>query len=85
MRIRAILAKLERRLGAGDCPFCRSRRRDTVLMAAEPLPSETSNALEAYPAPCPRCGNIPEQVIELAEVILDAEARPDLCDGIPGV
>ena len=85
MRIRAILAKLERRLGVGGCPCCRSRRHDTLLVAAEPTQDEINTALEAYPDPCPRCGDIPEQVIELTEVVVAAEARPALCDGIPGV
>ena len=72
MRIRAILTKLERRLGVGGCPLCRLRRRDTVLVAAESLPDGTSNVLEAYPSPCPRCGDIPEQVVALTEVVVAA-------------
>ena len=84
MRIRAILTKLERRLGVAGCPLCRLRRRDTVRVAVEPLPGGTNNAVEAYPAPCLRCGDVPEQVIELTEIVVGAEARPVLCDGIPG-
>ena len=85
MRIRAILARLERRLGVGGCPFCRSRRHDTMLVAAEPTHDEINTVLEAYPAPCPYCGDVPEQVIELTEVVVAEEVRPALCDGIPGV
>ena len=84
MRIRAILTKLERRLGVGGCPHCRLRRRDTVLVAVEPTQEGMNTAPEAYPAHCLRCGDIPEQVVELTEVVVAADVRPALCDGIPG-
>ena len=85
MRLHKRLQRLEQRVGDGDCLACRHRRGRTALLMAERLLDGTSRALGVGPAPCGRCGDVPEQVVKLVKVVVTAghEARPAF-NGISG-
>jgi hypothetical protein len=69
MRIRGRLARLERRVGTG-CPDCRHRRGHSVLQIGRQVPDGTVRWVTEAPWPCARCGQGPEEVIEVVEVII---------------
>ena len=75
MNLRARLQRLERSRVVAGCPACRERRGRTVLLTAQRLPDGTLAPGEDEPQPCVRCGQIPEQIIEIIEVIEPAEAE----------
>jgi len=83
------LRRLERDLGRpGACPACRDRRGGTVLVGVEERPDGTFQDLDAYPATCARCGEIPERVIRLVELLAECPpgtASLSLSEGIPQV
>ena len=74
MRLRHRLRRLERRLGGrGDgCPACRHRRGRSVLVTPRegdgPPPHD-------WPEPCPRCGDVPEQLIEIIEEVVETHEQ----------
>jgi hypothetical protein len=69
MRIRGRLARLERTVGTG-CPDCRHRRGHVFLHISRQAPDGTLHSATAAPRPCSRCGQIPEEVIEVVEAII---------------
>ena len=75
MKLRARLQRLERNTVAAGCPACRDRRGRIVLRTATPLPDGTVVWDEDEPKPCMRCGLIPEQIIEVVEVVVEERTR----------
>jgi hypothetical protein len=72
MNLRTRLQRLEQRAGGvGGCPACRDRRGRIVLVTAQRLPDGTVVADEDGPQPCARCGQVPEQIIEVVETVVD--------------
>jgi hypothetical protein len=74
MNLRARLRRLERTTIDAGCPACRERRGWTVLLTARRLPDGTVAPVEGEPQPCVRCGQVPEQIIAVVEVIEPAVA-----------
>ena len=74
MRIQGRLQRLEQRLGGREegCPVCRDRRGYSVLVTPR---GETEAAPADWPAPCPRCGDIPEQIIEITEEVVETHEQ----------
>jgi hypothetical protein len=75
MNLRARLRRLERTTIVAGCPACRERRGRTVLLTARGLPDGTLAPGEDEPQPCVSCGQIPEQIIKVLEVIEPAAAE----------
>ena len=83
MKIYQRLLRLEQRVGDRGCPVCRHRRGRTALLVAERLPDGTSRALGVGPAPCSRCGDVPEEVVRLVMVVVTAGVEsPSAFNGI---
>jgi hypothetical protein len=80
MRLRARLAKLERsKLLNQSCPACAHRRGLSVLISADEDGQAMVAEADRLPAPCARCGEIPEQIIYVIEVVVpDGHAPPEL-------
>jgi hypothetical protein len=65
MNLHNRLRRLEQAVGTG-CPACRDRRGVVVVRRRRQgmsLPWDE-------PAPCPRCGEVPEQILEIEEVVV---------------
>jgi hypothetical protein len=71
MRARSRLGRLERLVGPPGCPACRDRRGRVVLVSATGLPDGTVVRTGERPQPCAACGQVPEQVIVVIEVVVD--------------
>ena len=65
MRLRSRLQRLERETVAEGCPACRDRRGRIVWLTAERLADGTVVTVENEPQACTRCGQVPEQIIEV--------------------
>ena len=76
MNLRTRLQRLERLKINTGCPACRDRRGRAVFLTARQLPDGTVVPVDEEPKPCARCGQVPEQIIEIVEVIV--KARTDL-------
>jgi hypothetical protein len=70
MSLRTRLAWLERRGPDGGCPACRERRGLTVMVTVRELPGGTVTREGDGLAPCPLCGCLPEQVIQVVETVI---------------
>jgi hypothetical protein len=69
------LAKLERSAALdGGCPACRHRRGQTVSVFSDANDDGTFPGPEGLPTPCERCGEIPEQVVHIVEVVVGSSA-----------
>lgn len=79
MRARARIRHLEQQAGP---PGCRERLERIVLTSATELPDETVVPSGDRPQPCPECGEVPDQVIGVAEAMPEGinydpgDARP---------
>lgn len=71
MSLRTRLQRLERHLGNSGCPACRERCGLVVLLTARREPDGTVVCLDEWPRPCERCGQVPEQIIEVVESVID--------------
>jgi len=72
------LQRLERALGIyAGCPACQALQDNTVLVSVEFLPDGTKVYPDGAPEPCPACGEIPGQVIEIEEIIVPSPADAD--------
>jgi hypothetical protein len=69
VRLDRRLERLEARVVEAGCPACRDRRSKAVFIEEEG---------DEIPAPCARCGKVPELIIEITEV-----APEDYPDGPP--
>jgi hypothetical protein len=72
MSLRTRLQRLERAQIDTGCPACRDRRGRIVLLTAEQRPDGTVAVMEGEPASCALCGEVPEQVIEVVETVVEA-------------
>ncbi len=71
MSLRTRLQRLERNAVDAGCPACRDRRGRIVWVTAQRLSDGTVVAEEAELQPCARCGQVPEQIIEVVECVVD--------------
>jgi hypothetical protein len=62
MRLKARLARLERKAGGNGCPGCRHRFERIIVAHEHELPDGTI-VRDDVPEPCALCGRLPEQVI----------------------
>lgn len=76
MSLRTRLHRLEGHAVARGCPACRERSGQVVLVTYRELPGGAVAPYADGPTPCPRCGEVPEQVIEVIEVVV--ESREDV-------
>jgi hypothetical protein len=76
MRLSGRLHRLERRVGDTGCPACRDRRGRVVLVTSRSLPDGKTEPQGDWPPPCERCGEVPEQVVEIVETVVGT--REDL-------
>jgi hypothetical protein len=77
------LNRLERQLGKpGPCPACRDRRGRAVLITVEKQADGTMRDLKPRPPVCERCGEIPEQIIELCEQVVTVQDRRAAVDAV---
>jgi DNA-directed RNA polymerase subunit RPC12/RpoP len=74
MRLRTRLQKLERSRTFAGCPTCR-HRRVIVLRTCTPLSDVTVVWDVDKPPTCTRCGQIPEQIIEVILSVLDERSN----------
>jgi hypothetical protein len=74
-KLDARLLRLERVQLAG-CPDCRERRGLIWIHTSREVPDGMVVHSEGTPLPCARCGLVPEQVLEIVEVVV--ESREDL-------
>ena len=78
--MRARLQKLERAVGGRGCPGCRHRICTVVVVGTRELPDGTVISEDDEPAPCPLCGRMPEQILRLTEIEMDASGQRE---GVP--
>ncbi len=76
MNLRGRLTRLERSVGDAACLACRDRRGLFVKRTGRELADGTVRFEEPEPAPCPRCGEVPEVVVTIIEVVV--ETREDV-------
>jgi hypothetical protein len=69
MRISGRLSRLERRVGTG-CLDCRHRRGYAFVHISRQAPDGSAHGEKEAPRPCSRCGQVPEEVIEVVEVMV---------------
>ena len=75
MKLRARLQRLERSSAFdGHCPACRPRRGTSVTVFSEERDDGTVTEPEGMPLPCERCGEVPEQVFHVLEVVVGGPA-----------
>ena len=72
------LQRLEQSVGSSDggCPACRDRRGGIVIVTSRSLTDGNTEPRGDWPAPCERCGEAPEQIIEIVEAVV--ETREDV-------
>ena len=72
--LRTRLRRLESQASDGSCPACRQRRGLSITVFSEELDDGTITEPEGMPAPCERCGEIPERIVHVIEsVVKDTE------------
>jgi hypothetical protein len=71
MSLRTRLQRLEQSIVDAGCLACRDRRGRIMLLTAEQQPDSTVAVVEGKPTPCARCGQVPEQIIEVIELVVD--------------
>lgn len=70
MSPRTRLQRLERMKIESDCPACRDRRGRIVLRTSLRQPDGTVVWDRDEPQSCARCGQVPEQIIEVVESVV---------------
>jgi hypothetical protein len=72
MKLRSRLERLQKCLPAAGCPSCRDRAGRIVLLTFRAGEDGTpvANGPTRAPAPCPRCGQVPERVLEVVETVV---------------
>jgi hypothetical protein len=73
MNLHNRLRRLEQAVGTG-CPACRDRRGLVVVRRRR----QGTSLAWLEPSPCVRCGEVPEQVLQLEEIVVTSrqEAKP---------
>jgi hypothetical protein len=74
--LRSRLSRLERGTAEIGCPACRARRGLFALSTGRQRADGTVVLEGERPRPCTRCGEIPEQFVEVMEVVI--ETREEL-------
>ena len=72
----ARLRRLEQTVGPAGCPACQDRRGRSFLWTCRELVDGTRVHKRDLPTPCPACGGVPEQIVEVIEVVV--ETREDV-------
>jgi hypothetical protein len=57
--------------GSDLCPECRNRRGRVALLVASRSPDGTILTENDAPTPCSRCGEVPEQLVQVVEEVVD--------------
>jgi hypothetical protein len=70
MSLRTRLQRLERDRVEEGCPACRDRRGRIVWLTAERLADGTVVTVENEPQACTRCGQVPEQIVEVVRAVV---------------
>lgn len=79
MALRIRLARLEQLAPIRRCSHCEDRRGRIVLVTMRQTPEGLAPGDgEALPGPCPRCGQLPEQVIEIVEAVVASDSGEEL-------
>jgi hypothetical protein len=73
-RLNARLRKLEQNVITVGCPECGHRRVYATLHVSRQLVDGTVVSEGPEPSPCGRCGEVPEQVIHVVEVVVNDRA-----------
>jgi hypothetical protein len=71
-RVRSRLDRLEQSIGPHRCPGCRDRVGLAVFVDAVEQPDGTLRRIGDLPEPCTVCGEIPESITLIAEVLVEA-------------
>lgn len=71
MRLHHRLRRPERVVGTPACPACPGRRDGHVLLISRQLLDGTVLREASYPTACDVCGALPENVIEVVEVVIE--------------
>jgi hypothetical protein len=72
MSLRTRLQRLERTQMDTGSPVCRDRRGRIVQLTARRLPDGTVVSVEDKPQSCSCCGQVPEQIIEVIESVVES-------------
>jgi hypothetical protein len=75
MSLRTRLQRLERNTIDAGCPDCRDRRGRIALRIVERQPDGTMVAHSQEPQPCVQCGQIPEQIMEVIETVVETPTK----------
>ena len=74
--LRGRLNRLERAiLPSGGCPACRDRRGRVVVHTCRQMADGSMRPDGDAPQPCDVCGEAPEEVIEIVEVVVSTRAE----------
>jgi hypothetical protein len=68
------LRHLEQRVPEPACPACRDRRGRIVMVDGRLRADGTPRQPDGRPAPCDRCGETPEFIIQIVETVVDGTA-----------
>jgi hypothetical protein len=83
MKLRGRLQRLERSAALdGGCRACRPRRGLTVTVFSAQREDGTIPEPQGMPVPCQRCGEIPEQITHIVEVVVASPAADDRVRGL---
>ena len=74
-RMRNRLQRLERNVVDPGCPACRDRRGRIIMVDARRREDGTETRPEGRPAPCERCGETPEFIIQIVETVVDGPTK----------
>jgi hypothetical protein len=77
VRLQARLQRLERCIivEQGHCPACRDRHGRTVFVRSRQQPDGTLVPLDPELEPCARCGEVPEGIVEIVEVVVTSRSE----------
>jgi hypothetical protein len=73
------LQRLERNTVDAGCPACHERRGRIVLLTARRLPDGAAVSVEDRPLPCDRCEQVPEQISEVIEPVMEPSTGQAAC------
>jgi hypothetical protein len=82
MGLRARLGRLEQRLlgGKGGCRACRDRRGRIVVITEDASVDGTMAPRDPEPETCSRCGEIPERIVQLVEVVVKSREEIEIAN-----
>jgi hypothetical protein len=61
----------EESVGPAGCPACHRRRGRSFIRSSHELPDGTRIPHRELPPSCPACGEVPEQIVEIVEVMVE--------------